>query len=84
MHQNKIDEYISTHPKECLSLLFIGIFIVWQTFACFLGLLLFILIKKYLLPLWFTIIITIIMMVLDIYFSQMTLLSFIKPHKQSN
>jgi hypothetical protein len=78
MNQNKIDDFIGANPKVCLSVLFIVFFITWQTLACMLGILVFILLKKYPLPLWIIILLSLVLIGFELYFSQTSFALLIK------
>lgn len=39
--QDKFDNYINTHPKQCLQLALIGVCLMWQSVACVCGIILY-------------------------------------------
>jgi conjugal transfer pilus assembly protein TraD len=46
MNDNKINEFVKSHPRETLQMLVMVVFIVWQSIPAILGLLLYITLKK--------------------------------------
>jgi hypothetical protein len=47
MMNDKINEYIHTHPRETLQFLVVGVFFAWQSVAAILGLILYLLFSRY-------------------------------------
>ena len=75
---NKIDDFINANPKICLSLLFIAFLMAWQTLACLLGILVFIFLKKHPFPIWFIILLSLVLIGFELFFSQISFALFIK------
>ena len=48
MISDKLNDYINTHPRQCLWILVIGLIFIWQSAVAVLGLSLYLIVKKYL------------------------------------
>src|SRR3990167_5492473 len=74
MNEDKINEYINTHPRECLYALFTILMLIWQTSAGFLGILFYvILIRKYKTSSLMIFVLGLFLLMSGIYFEQGTL-----------
>lgn len=74
MNEDRINNYISTHPKETLRFLVVGVFLVWQSLAAVLGILIYLVFSRYLRMQWFvTLPLSIVLAVASILFQHANL-----------
>ena len=79
MDNNKFDDYINAHPRESLTMVFIGICLVWQTLATPVGLILYVLVLRKDKKLWWVIsLIALGLLMLSVYLSNLNIGQFIK------
>lgn len=71
MLEDKINDYINTHPKQMLQLCIIGVCLLWQSVVAILGLILYLILVKYLRLKWWQLLITgIAIATISIFFEQ--------------
>ena len=69
MNNDKINDYISAHPRESLQILVVGFFLAWQSVAAIIGLILYlVLARHYRLPFWVTLAMGVVISAVAIFF----------------
>lgn len=84
-NSNKFDDYIDTHPRQCLLMLVFGLTFIWQSIVAVIGLGFFLLVKKY--PpfrWWMALSIGAMIAMITFYFSSVTFVTLVHNGLNSN